>query len=251
MKKYLLLTQLFVFQSAILFACSCAPIATFCETITYGNNGIIHESNTIVQVEVIKEKVDGIDVKIESVLFGTSTVQELFILKGGGSFCTVNTDLFSEGEFYIFNLYQPDTNQDLYIGDCGINYLKIENGIVQGPIAPNLESIAFDEFNSVECFANVSVAISNVSMIAESLTVFPNPTDGNFHILNSIEIKENQNVEIELIDLQGRIIYKSQKTEGWSSNEEWNININEMVEGIYFLKVFIEEKSVIIKVVKI
>jgi len=250
MKNYLLLILVFSFPSSFLLACFCGPIPTFCETITAGNNGVINDWNTIVEIEIIDKKTDGIDIKIESVLFGTLTEEELFIKRGSGSFCTIDTDLFSEGEFYIFNLYDMVITEGLYLSDCGIHFLKIENGNINGPIAPDVESISLDEFTSLECFQNMAVSISDVSPLESSLHVFPNPTDGNFSILNTKEIKANQLAEIELVDLQGRLIYKAQKTEGWLPNEEWRINVSEISDGIYFLKVFIEEKSSVIKIVK-
>ena len=250
MKKYLLFTIAFIIPSSILWACSCFTISTFCETITFGNNGVINEENTIIKAEIINKETDGIGIKIESVLFGETNSQELFINRGNGVSCTVDTEIFSAGEVYLFNLYAPSSNQEIYLGDCGINFLKIENNTITGAIAPNVESIDLDELNTIECFEEFMLSFSNLSSLKNFFSVFPNPTDGIFSILNDNEIPVNNIIEIEMVDLQGRVIYREQKVDGWLPNEEWNINVREIATGIYFLKFFVEEKSSVLKIVK-
>ena len=252
MKNYLLLILIFILPSSFLFACFCGPIPTFCETITLGgNSSVIPDFFTIVQVEIINKKTDGVDIKIESVLFGTTTAEELFIKRGSESFCSIDTDIFSEGEFYIFNLEEIDSLDNLYLWDCGVNYLKIENGNVIGPIAPDVELIPLGEFDPTDCIESVTVSTSDVTSLEAALKVFPNPTHGNFSILNLTEIKDFQSVEIELVDLQGRVIYVAQKTEGWLSNEAWKINVSEIANGVYFLKIYSEKQRAVFKIVKI
>jgi len=249
MKKHHLLTLVFSIQASLAWACFCVPIPTFCESMI-DSAGIIQEEYTVIKIEITNKTVTGIDVKIKSVLFGASNSGELFINKGDENLCTINTDIFSEGEIYIFSFYNLNTAQNLFLSDCGIHYLKIENEVVIGPIAPNIESISFDEFNTIECFEDFEVSISDISPLKNSFSVFPNPNDGNFYISNFNEIKVNQIIEMELIDLQGRTIYRNQKTDGWLPNEEWRINVSEITNGVYFLRIFVEEKSAVLKIVK-
>ena len=126
-----------------------------------------------------------------------------------------------------------DSNQDNYLSDCGIHFLKIENGIVTGPIAPNIESISLDEIMTIQCFEDFTLSASDANSLENSISIFPNPNDGNFYILNLSEIQTNQIIKMELMDTQGRIIYRNQKTDGWLPNDEWRINVNEIAKGVY------------------
>lgn len=250
MKKLIFLSIVFTIQSSTLWACFCAPIPTFCESITTGNNGEIYEEYTIIRASVISKETTGITVKKEGVLFGETNLEEIFINRGSSSFCTINTDIFSEGEIYIFSIWELDSNQDNYLSDCGIHFLKIENGIVTGPIAPNIESISLDEIMTIQCFEDFTLSASDANSLENSISIFPNPNDGNFYILNLSEIQTNQIIKMELMDTQGRIIYRNQKTDGWLPNDEWRINVNEIAKGVYFLRIFVEEKSMVLRIVK-
>ena len=69
--------------------------------------------------------------------------------------------------------------------------------------------------------------------------------------MNTSEIDTDKTINFELFDLHGRIIYASQKTEGWLLGEEWRINVSEIATGVYFLKVYSEEQRAVFKIVKI
>ena len=58
------------------------------------------------------------------------------------------------------------------------------------------------------------------------LNVFPNPTNGK------ITVQSEELGRIEVIDLQGRIVYKSTM-----SCNSCDINIGDNSEGVYFIKV--------------
>ncbi len=67
---------------------------------------------------------------------------------------------------------------------------------------------------------------------SESIIIYPNPANNNLNIQNL-----NQVTSIQLIDLSGRTIWLK-------STNELPININDLQEGLYILKFFVNQKLV-------
>jgi len=132
-------------------------------------------------------------------------------------------------------------------------------GVFSGPnvSGSNLMPSATGTFNPVYSFTNSSTGCSNsatasivvsictdiISQTAKnaSLKVYPNPNLGTF----TIETGNSLRKTIELTDLTGRIVYK-ETTDG----ETINMNITELANGIYHVRISSENGIDIIKVVK-
>ncbi len=132
-------------------------------------------------------------------------------------------------------------------------------GVFSGPNVSGgvLNPSATGTFNPVYTFTNSSTGCSNsattsvvvsfctdiISQTAKSasLKVYPNPNYGTF----TIETGNSLRKTIELTDLTGRIVYK-ETTDG----ETINMNITELANGVYHVRISSENGIDIIKVVK-
>lgn len=89
-----------------------------------------------------------------------------------------------------------------------------------------------------------SLPISNASIV----NVMPNPVKSNLSI--SFSLKENENVLLRIFDLSGRKIYERKKLTYQGVSEE-KINVENLSEGIYILKITGETFSSSYKISKI
>ncbi len=132
-------------------------------------------------------------------------------------------------------------------------------GIFSGPaVSGSLISIAnagtftpmYSYTNSVTGCVNTATAqlivanctgINSLSTTFNGLSVRPNPTSGVF----VIETGNTLVKQIEITDLTGRIVYS-----GNNSSETINVDINNLANGLYNLKVNTENGTSIIKIIK-
>jgi hypothetical protein len=95
-------------------------------------------------------------------------------------------------------------------------------------------------------FLNPSIGISNNAtslfnrdINLETISIFPNPTKENLTIISNLNLKSYQ-----IIDIQGKVVLTS-------NLDSKTININQLEDGVYFIKLFDSDKSVIKKFIKI
>ena len=80
---------------------------------------------------------------------------------------------------------------------------------------------------------------------ADALTVYPNPSTGIFYIYNS---DASQNFNYEVLDLNGRVISESSKEVNGSATIE--VDLTNVENGIYMIKLFNESGAKLVRVVK-
>ena len=64
-------------------------------------------------------------------------------------------------------------------------------------------------------------------MIANHISIYPNPTDGVFHI----EFENNITAEIVIMDLTGKEVYRN------VTNRSININVSDLQKGMYLIRI--------------
>lgn len=83
----------------------------------------------------------------------------------------------------------------------------------------------------------IDASLSNDKILTDVLEIFPNPTH------NIININSNKKInKIELYDLQGKLILKENETD--------QINISNLKEGVYFIKIYTNNGLQIKKIIK-
>jgi hypothetical protein len=87
-------------------------------------------------------------------------------------------------------------------------------------------------------FNNASFTLSNNEFEARSLTIYPNPV---YDKLN-IQVSSAENIKfIEVFDLTGKRMLERKK------NLSDSINFNNLRNGLYFIKVVLEDNTVFYK----
>tara|TARA_B110000444_G_C18385103_1_gene386661 strand:- start:268 stop:558 length:291 start_codon:yes stop_codon:yes gene_type:complete len=94
-----------------------------------------------------------------------------------------------------------------------------------------------------EAIVYVDACLGVKNEIFEDFKIYPNPNNGSFEIqMTNLSAK----TEIEILDLNGKIIYKNTY-----SNKNQNINIENISRGVYIVKAnqngYVRTKKLIIK----
>lgn len=84
---------------------------------------------------------------------------------------------------------------------------------------------------------------SNPIDLSASISVFPNPNNGRFTI--SVNQKQSNDLNIQLTNIQGQIVYNKIVTGVLSHQEE--INLTDYSKGLYFLRVNNHVKKIIVQ----
>lgn len=81
-----------------------------------------------------------------------------------------------------------------------------------------------------------------------NISCFPNPSSNNVTL--SFVVTENSDVEFDVVDLSGRLIYESDKLNFPIGQHSVKIKSEEWTKGIYFIKLKANEKSKTVKFIK-
>lgn len=226
MKRSILLTILaFVLFPKVNFGCSCLSPTSFCQSITNPNGEV--GANLIIRGKLIGRPFSGEEIKVEQVIFGETNQDKISM---GFGFCTLFSNELEENEAYIF-AFTKGNNQIIPIG-CAIWFLKIENEIVKGKIAPGIESLSINEMAYLE---NCGNAFSSLISMHE-LTMFPNPAANQIKIKNNSTEATFDNLQLNVYDLLGRLISINSNIVGVLPEETWTINIENLSAGVYIFK---------------
>lgn len=171
---------------------------------------------------------------------------------------TINSG--EEQKHYAYNISVAGDGTNYTVKNGGKSYLKAGNSIV---LEPGFSAELGSEFQAViQPFtipvftatsslksAEVINSSSQVNLIEDSenielnevISVFPNPSTGLFYFLN----KNDTELKINVYNSSGSLII----TEKVTSNR-WVIDISNQPSGVYFLKLFSNDKSTTKKLIK-
>lgn len=137
------------------------------------------------------------------------------------------------------NGIQLDGSTVYGIGDCGSNYV-IYN-YVFGPAISDPKSFSVDYNGSTCNYANNILPVEVFNMINNaSLKVYPNPILRNGNL--NVEFALNTTAKINIYNVTGRLIM-NEKMDNLKSK---SLNVSNLKDGIYFLKIE-SENSVLTK----
>jgi hypothetical protein len=83
---------------------------------------------------------------------------------------------------------------------------------------------------------------STVAVFATRAQIYPNPNAGNFNVKFNSDVR---NVNVEIHDVFGKLIYKALKETG-----EFEINVPELSAGVYIVRLSSEDYTESIKFIR-
>lgn len=227
MKKLLLLGLLtFLFQPKTNFACSCLLPSSFCESITDEEGKVW--VNTIVRGKVLGDGERGAKrIEVQEVILGNTNRSEIDIMH---SLCVLFFNEIEDGAEYIFAMHE--FNNEFLALNCAIYFLKIENEVVKGKIAPGIESMNYKDLGDLQVCGSAFESIG----FGGKISVFPNPTHDFLQLKNSSENQTFGNLQLKAYDMLGREIANFSNQEGILPEETWEINIRHLAAGVYIFQ---------------
>lgn len=174
-----------------------------------------------------------INVRVENILddkFDWTTMQ-LESLSHSGRVEILNG---SDVSFIFDNINLPDSTNDEPNSHGYIAYkIKPKDDVELGDIFYNTADIYFDFNQPIITNTYETEIVEDLLSVSEFedklFTVFPNPTKSKLNIHSNIHINE-----ISIVDINGRLL---NSTDVSNDNQEYIIDVENLSNGIYFLKV--------------
>lgn len=135
-----------------------------------------------------------------------------------------------------------DSNGDMfaeYTVNGGETFVIIENMPKDSGFEAEVYTICTDDiFSESVFFEYETLFVENQNF--ESLSFYPNPTDGVVNFKNSLLIDN-----IKLYSLTGQLLLSKN-----IQNKEASINISEMASGVYFVNIQVDQATKVVKIIK-
>lgn len=227
----------FLNHQAIL-ACSCVAPSTFCESIYYAG---MTQSDLIIRGKVMESTENGKEIKVEELLQGTLNESKLTIAFG---FCDLFYNDLEDGQEYIIALRNFEGFYNL-IG-CAISFLKVENGVIKGAIAPGVNRLDYSDLMDELSCGNAFKEFR----ISDNLQISPNPTADFIHIRNEGDVFTYENLTINIFDASGRKVTSHAQENPLMPEEVWQVDIGDLASGVYFIRVSNSIQEFTYKIVK-
>ncbi|MDZ4704817.1 MAG: hypothetical protein SH848_12855 [Saprospiraceae bacterium] len=187
------------------FACCCAPIATFCETMVLISNAPEPLDVHVYLGTVSEINSTSVTMLIEKTYLGEDqTWQPLTIERGSSSLCILELGNFQPGKSFIIVPHKG--GDDLWrLGVCGVTVLEVIDGEVRGRIAPGVSSVPLAQFSSI---ANCG------DLIGGNEPDFPikmNPTLTSNEVNITTRLQSPVPIHITVFDAAGRLVHQTKE----------------------------------------
>lgn len=240
----LVISLIGLFFGSKTYSCSCVYIETFCESIGPSPENIY--ADLIILGRVLRIKRNGMEVGVRDLIYGDLKEAIIFVRRGNGADCGVDTDFFEPNDEYLFSLYERNgTSEDPVYGlsICGVNYLPVIKGEILGPISSGKNKQSYNDFRLGKGCPIIG-SFPNTPLPRIATAIYPNPTNDKVNLQFD---KAYQEIFYTLFDLKGRKITKGVLKEIIAeSTIEISLPIGQMLSGIYLLELNgMEERQVI------
>ena len=136
----------------------------------------------------------------------------------------------NSSECYKFNLYD-DGGDGLKTPGMAILYYGTNTYIAQW--------MGFESYKSIQFKTESGVGIEQMTDF-ESLNIFPNPFSETMEV--DFNLSEQQNVSLCVFNIIGEIVYKTDEGKLEAGNHKLKIERENLISGVYFLKIAFGEK---------
>ena len=105
-----------------------------------------------------------------------------------------------------------------------------------------------DTSNAIRIYASF-LDVNDINTSNSSISIFPNPTNGNFTVRGIVGIKANDEILIEVRDLKGSIVYrKFTSSPTGELNESLSLN-SQLADGLYLLRVHTDSEDKVTRLI--
>ncbi len=147
---------------------------------------------------------------------------------------TLISSSFHDNQWYRNDtLLTNDTSRYLIITSLG-EYWVIVNNEANG-CSTSSDSVRIDSVTGID----------QLSVISNQLSIYPNPTGGQFFLTISSSVRDVRDWNLQITDVLGRTVYIKQPL-----NYNNDIDIFDLPKGIYFIKVINKSERAVLPVVK-
>jgi len=223
-------------------ACFCPYEPVFCKNV--------HVEHNLIQAVVTDStnQAHTMEVEILENIHKEITEDTLLIHGRDLSSCGERLDQFSINDTLILaiEILQFNGNEYWYLGgECGLQFLRYENGILNGQITESLTTQPIQDFKD-DIFAciDLTVPVKEIESLENQITVFPNPTLGNFQI-SFPEIKVSS---YEIYNSSGQQVINETLNEAIDIIE---VKSSPLSNGIYYLRLITSKGILTRKFLKI
>lgn len=223
-------------------ACDCEAFPTFCESITYKNNGQIQDGLHIYFGTVSEKTGIGVNLLAERTYFGEVNTGQILRLRSGGTDCSeLLNDFQVGGKFIIAARKSNDNTWSLF--NCGVNYLRVQNGTVTGGIAPGVSEVPLAEFaNMANC--GTLEAGNELDFL---LRIAPTLTSNEVNI--TTRLLSPASTQVTVFDAAGRLVYQT-KEPAFDQNKTILLDMEAWAAGVYFVRLNLLGRRKTVKIVK-
>ncbi len=153
-------------------------------------------------------------------------------------------------DFKFKNIFLPVSVANSNIGKGFVTYkAKLKPGFAVGTIVPNAAKIYFDTNPAIDTNifeTEFTSLLSNSNFETNDfMKIYPNPTNSIINVKFNSNNNFNGNINIELLDIQGRILQSKN-----IANSQTSLDITTLDKGVYFLKINSENRIQIERILK-
>lgn len=185
------------------------------------------------------------EVEIIEQLHGHIDSSTIKILGQDGLNCGEELDIFEVGDTLVLNLWNfpiryggGGTLYNYYIDGCNTNFLRFQNGMLQGYIYDSLNVQSYTDFVASLDHCQDYISTSTEDLIRSSVLISPNPSNGEI----TISWPEGYTMDIEFISAAGQRI-KRIPTNIVSGS--YSTNLSDYSNGLYYAVLKSGEKQVV------
>jgi hypothetical protein len=159
------------------------------------------------------------------------------ITPAGATSITLNfTDFNTESGVDLVKVYNSSSVPSVLLGTFSGTSIPAQVSCNCSQMMVMFNSNATNQFAGFTGVYNSTVGIEETNELQPSIYVYPVPAVKNFTL--SIDVPVTSNVEINIVDLLGKPVYKEIMRNASGSNQKI-IDVSSLAEGIYFVKVSI------------
>ncbi len=220
-------------------SCSCIAPSSFCESVSWAVENL---DVTIARAKVLGESSSGREIEIEQIILGEFNNPKIELSFGR---CDLYAHELTTGDEFIIAFTKLQDRFRLI--SCAISFLKIEDDVIQGKIAPGVSSLEYDEFFNLESCESIFGQIN----LEGNLGFYPNPTKEAIRLLNAGSINSFENLEVQIFDALGNQVDFRTYSGELFPKQEWIINVEDFTIGLYIIRVSNQFQEVTFKMIKV